>query len=270
LRFFDLQVEHPGCKQPEHSTFRVLGRHYRVLPQQLVANSLTDSSERRFCGAKPPFRSGRRTAQPVRLTRPKACSPSLRRQAGQTPSDSEAGMLEAFNASAVSNFSRSFGATPCAATSDSTTRKHRSLRASPEPEPKLGNGRFLEALTAAEAEVAATKLPFRNHTAEAECALEGTLGLRGSDPAHRSGSSRNRRPESCLPPASHRSESQAQDTQQESNDVSHGARFLSAYEPRRSLRRFTSPTPSALGVSHSLSGLSPPGPRGFVSRHIRP
>lgn len=35
------------------------------------------------------------------------------------------------------------------------------------------------------------------------------------------------------------------------------------------LRRFTSPTPSALGVSHPLSGLIPPRPRGFVSRHIR-
>jgi hypothetical protein len=34
--------------------------------------------------------------------------------------------------------------------------------------------------------------------------------------------------------------------------------------------RFASPTPSALGVSHSLSGLILPEPRGFVSRHIRP
>jgi hypothetical protein len=179
-------------------------------------------------------------------------------------------MLEASSASAVSDSGRSLGSTPCAATSDSTTRKHHSLRGSPEPEPKLGNGCFLGALTAAEAEVAATKLPFRNHAAEAVCALEGTLGLRGSDPAHRSGSFHNRRPESCLPPTGHRSGQQAQDTQQESNDVSHGVRFLPAYEPRRSLCRFTSPTPSALGVSHSLSGLSPPGPRGFVSRHIRP
>jgi hypothetical protein len=34
-------------------------------------------------------------------------------------------------------------------------------------------------------------------------------------------------------------------------------------------RRFTSPTPSALRVSHPLSGLLPPRPCGFVSRHIR-
>jgi hypothetical protein len=38
----------------------------------------------------------------------------------------------------------------------------------------------------------------------------------------------------------------------------------------RSLRRFTSPAPSALRVSHPLSGLIPPGPRGSVSHHIRP
>ena len=77
-------------------------------------------------------------------------------------------------------------------------------------------------------------------------------------------------PEGCLPPTGHRSGPQAQDTQREISDVSHGVRFLSTYEPRRSLCRFTSPTPSAHRVSHPLSVLSPPGPRGFVSRHIRP
>lgn len=41
-------------------------------------------------------------------------------------------------------------------------------------------------------------------------------------------------------------------------------------EHRGSLCRFTSPTPSALGVSHSLSGFIPSIPRGFVSRHFRP
>jgi hypothetical protein len=53
-------------------------------------------------------------------------------------------------------------------------------------------------------------------------------------------------------------------------DASHGVRYLSAYEPGRSLYRFASPVPSALRVSHPLSGLIPPWPRGFVSRHIRP
>lgn len=35
-------------------------------------------------------------------------------------------------------------------------------------------------------------------------------------------------------------------------------------------RRLTSPAPSAHRVSHPLSGLIPPWPRGFVSRHCRP
>jgi hypothetical protein len=54
------------------------------------------------------------------------------------------------------------------------------------------------------------------------------------------------------------------------DDSSHGVRSPSTFEPGRSLCRFSSPTRSALRVSHSLSGLIPPGPRGSVSRHIRP
>jgi hypothetical protein len=56
----------------------------------------------------------------------------------------------------------------------------------------------------------------------------------------------------------------------EFDDNSHGVRFLPAFELGRSLRRFTSPAPSTLRVSHPLSGLSPPGPRGFDSRPIPP
>jgi hypothetical protein len=56
----------------------------------------------------------------------------------------------------------------------------------------------------------------------------------------------------------------------EFDDSSHGVRSPSAYEPGRSLYRFASPAPSALRVSHPLSGLIPPWPRGSVSRHIRP
>jgi hypothetical protein len=80
----------------------------------------------------------------------------------------------------------------------------------------------------------------------------------------------HRPPDGGLPPVSHRNGPPMQDTQRESDDVSLGVRFLSAYQPRRSLCRFASPTPSALRVSHSLSDFSPPEPRGFVSRHIRP
>ena len=108
------------------------------------------------------------------------------------------------------------------------------------------------------------------HTAEAVSVREGSSGFRGSGPAHRSEQERDRPPERCLPPSRSRSDSGAQDTQREYDDISHGARFPSAYEPGRSLCRFSSPAPSALRVSHSLSGLSPPGPGGFVSRHIRP
>lgn len=100
--------------------------------------------------------------------------------------------------------------------------------------------------------------------------LEGSIGERMSGGTSRSGCARAPSPGGCLPLAGHRSGTQAQDTQREFDDISLGVRILSTFEPGRSLCRFASPTPSALRVSHSLSGLSPPGPRGFVSRHIRP
>ena len=145
-----------------------------------------------------------------------------------------------------------------------------SQRASPEPEPKRGDGCFFEARCSTEAESTATKLPcLEAHSRSGERPRGFPRGL-GSESAHRSGLARDLPPGGCLPPTSHRGGAPAQDTQREFDDVSHGVRLLSAYEPRRSLCRFASPTPSALGVSHSLSGLIPPGPCGFVSRHIRP
>jgi hypothetical protein len=55
------------------------------------------------------------------------------------------------------------------------------------------------------------------------------------------------------------------------NDTSLGVRYLSTKSTRAiRLCWLTSPAPSALRVSHSLSGLHPPAPRGSVSRHIRP
>jgi hypothetical protein len=56
----------------------------------------------------------------------------------------------------------------------------------------------------------------------------------------------------------------------ESDDDFPGFAPFRRFQLGRSLCRFASPTPSALRVSHPLSGLIPPGPRGFVSRHIRP
>jgi hypothetical protein len=156
------------------------------------------------------------------------------------------------------------------ATPQVTRQTHTSSqRASPEPEPKPGNGCFLDALRVTEATNAAPKLPFWRLTASRET-LEGSIGERMSVGTSRSGCARAPSPGGCLPLAGHRSGTQAQDTQREIDDISLGVRILSTFEPGRSLCRFTSPTPSALRVSHSLSGLSPPGPRGFVSRHIRP
>jgi len=131
------------------------------------------------------------------------------------------------------------------------------------------DGCFLGAVCAAQAANGASKPP-RLRRSASRATLEGTIGEGMNGRTRRSGSSRAPSPGGCLPPVIRRSGSRAQDTQREFDDNSHGVRILSAYEPGRSLRRFTSPAPSALRVSHPLSGLSPPGPRGFVSRHIRP
>lgn len=72
-----------------------------------------------------------------------------------------------------------------------------------------------------------------------------------------------------LPPAGPQAV-HAQDTQQEAEAPSVGFESFRRNQPGRSLRRFTSPAPFALRVSHPLSDLIPPGPCGFVSRHIRP
>jgi hypothetical protein len=98
----------------------------------------------------------------------------------------------------------------------------------------------------------------------------GDLRCPGLRTPRRSGAAARLSAEGCLPPSSHRSGAWVQDTQRGLDDSSHEVRSPSASEPRRSLCRFASPTPSALSVSHALSGLIPPGPRGFVSRHIRP
>jgi hypothetical protein len=53
--------------------------------------------------------------------------------------------------------------------------------------------------------------------------------------------------------------------------ISHGVLLPSTTSARAIVTwRFTSPSPSALSVSHALSGLIPPGPRGLVSCRSRP
>jgi len=55
------------------------------------------------------------------------------------------------------------------------------------------------------------------------------------------------------------------------SDISHGVQCLPTKSASRIVtRRLASPTPSALRVSHPLSGLIPSKPCGFVSRHFRP
>jgi hypothetical protein len=123
LGFFDLQADHPSCEHDEGSASHVLGRHYRVLPQRLVANSLSVSMERCICGAKPPVRSARRAAHPVRTTHPRVRGPSLRcrsRRASAAAKPECSGR----DACAVSCLGRSLGSTLCAATSGSTARAH--------------------------------------------------------------------------------------------------------------------------------------------------
>jgi hypothetical protein len=75
-----------------------------------------------------------------------------------------------------------------------------SQRASPEPGPKHGDWRFLEALKSAEASIAATKLPCWKLTAEAESAREGSIGVRDCTSARRSEST-NAPSSRGMPPA---------------------------------------------------------------------
>ena len=168
----------------------------------------------------------------------------------------------------MKNVGRSRDSTRYAATSDGAQRTRRNELHQTRTEAR--ERCFLEASKGAEASVLATKLLCWKNTAEAVNVRESSLEFRGAGQLTEVSRNPNRPLESCLPPAGHRSGTQAQDAQREYEDISLGVRILSTFELRRSLCWFTSPTPSALRVSHSLSGLSPPGPCGFVSRHIRP
>ena len=269
VRYFDLQAERSTCKHFERSTSHVLGRHYRVLPQRTSrrfperpkrCGVFAGQSRRRLqsihyvtgCGARSRgsefhvFDVGR--GKPRRTAKPECSKRCWYACGGPRP---KPGFV-------TQHRHRSGGA----------RERHRSelhlyLRRSEGTgaSSKRRSGR---------SRINATKLPFWSLFAEAQRSREGSTGFRGSSSVHRGGKASDRPPEGCLPSTSHRGGAQTQDTQRECDDISHGVQFLSASKPRRSLCRLTSPTPSALGVSHSLSGLSPPGPRGFVSRHIRP
>ena len=226
-------------------------------------------SERRFCGAKPPIRSIRRATSPVSEHAPEGTQSEPLSPCGQArptaePECSKRVVLTLCRTVAEASVRH------CAPSQVMAPRANMVAASFTGTRAEARERCFLDTSSAAEAVFSAPKLPCWRLAAEAAGTREGSSGEGMCDSARRSGISRSSSPEGCLPPTSHPGGPQAQDTQRGSNDVSHGVRFLSAYEPRRSLCRFTSPTPSALRVSHSLSGLSPPGPCGFVSRHIRP
>ena len=102
-------------------------------------------------------------------------------------------------------------------------------RASPDPAPKHGSGCIFDASISAEASSGAAKPPRWLLSAEAVSNREDSLGGRGASPPAEADWQAYRPRERCLPPASHRGGSQAQDTQWESDDVSHGVRILSAF-----------------------------------------
>jgi hypothetical protein len=213
-----------------------------------------------YLRGKVTFCSKRSTAFPVPASTPEGVRTEPPSRRGQAPGAAEPdarGVVERVSRTSAEASVRHVAA-PQVATQTRTSRQ----RASPVPgrSPK----RVLPRRRRSGVEATLSELAASRET------LEGSIGEGMSDSTCRSGCSRAPSPGGCLPPASHRGGPRAQDTQRECEDISHGVRILSAFEPRRSLRRFTSPAPSALRVSHPLSGLSPPGPRGFVSRHIRP
>jgi hypothetical protein len=239
--------------------------------------SMTAAASRRF--PSPSFASGVFAGQSHRFARDgvlrfrfRSTPPKARGRVPVVergnPIAGRAGMLEAKGACAVSGGGRGRRSSLCAVTSDGAARE-----------------RFAASFTGPRAEARAGASSTRRARPK-PCSRRRSCPFGGSRPkqraplrAPRGGGGRSDPPRrvfthivtrGCLPPTGHPGGPQAQDTQRGYGDVSHGVRFLSAYEPRRSLCRFASPAPSALGVSHSLSGLSPPGPRGSVSRHIRP
>jgi hypothetical protein len=130
---------------------------------------------------------------------------------------------------------------------------------------------LLEAVPPTEIGVAATKSPSWLGSTEVELARQGSPGVAVGSPPRRSGAVRQpfsrKLPPTCAPP---RWFAGARHAAWDMDDSSLGVRSPSAFRAQASLRRFTSPTPSALRVSHPLSDLRPPGPCGSVSRHIRP
>jgi hypothetical protein len=132
LRFFDLRTDRSRCKQIERSTSPVLGRHYRVLPQRLVDDSLNEMSLRCICGAKPPSHSNRTAARPVTEHTPEGVRSAPSLSDGASPKRQRSRIARHEERTPVTNFGRSRDSTRHAATSDGAQRTT-SQRASPDP-----------------------------------------------------------------------------------------------------------------------------------------
>jgi hypothetical protein len=136
---------------------------------------------------------------------------------------------------------------------------YRSRRASPRRRPKPATWRSPTRRFRSSRTVR-IEAPSRVLLAEAGCPLEGTLGLQARRRLAEARWRVSRSLESCLALALHRSGSRMQDTQcGNSTTPPMGFGPLRRLQSGRSLCRFASSTPSALRVSHPLSGLIPPG-----------
>jgi hypothetical protein len=137
LRIFDLRTDRSRCKHIERTASHVLGRHYRVLPQRLVDDSLNEMSLRRICGAKPPSHSNRTTARPVTERTPEGVRPAPSLSAGASPKRQRSRIARGAERTPVKNVGRSRDSTRHAATSDGAQRTT-SQRASPDPSRSTG------------------------------------------------------------------------------------------------------------------------------------
>jgi hypothetical protein len=241
--------------------------------QSITAAASRDSRSERAVGtfARQSYRAARSARLRIRsrVTRPKECGRASVTAMGQAPHGSEAGLLEARSVCAESRENQSLRSTPHAISKDGV-HANSSQRASPDPEPKPEMRCFLEAVRSAEADWTATKPPLWLPTAEAVGSRRGTLGA--VCPSGCRSNSTDAIGSRKLPPTGSPPKwfADARHAAWEFDDSSHGVRSPSAFVSGRSLCRFASPTPSTLRVSHPLSGLIPPEPRGSVSRHIRP
>jgi hypothetical protein len=132
LRISDLRTDRSRCKQIERTTSHVLGRHYRVLPQRLVDDSLIEASLRRICGAKPPSHSNRTAARPVTEHTPEGVRSASSLTRGASPKRQRSRMARGAERTPVTNVGRSRDSTRYAVTSDGAQRTT-SQRASPDP-----------------------------------------------------------------------------------------------------------------------------------------